>query len=195
MIKSAPAGWAEAGKGPFFMTLVEHARGAFGAAAAAAILLTLLAACDRSDGGAERAAPPAANVVAPAEAAAVPPPADPALNQVAGEGEAGTGGEDAAAPDRGDGERRGPSRQARCQIDDEPERSCTFTPVLGDGSFDIEMPERQLRLVVDGDQAVPFELIGARRIPILGLLRRDRDDRACWLGTEEDSQLRRVCAR
>lgn len=92
-------------------------------------------------------------------------------------------------------ERRGPARQARCQIDREAERPCTFTPVFGDGSFDIEMPDRQLRLIVDGDEAAPFELIGERRIPIVGLLRRDPQDRACWVADEPGLGLERVCAR
>jgi hypothetical protein len=92
-------------------------------------------------------------------------------------------------------ERRGPTRQARCRIDDEAERPCAFTPVFGDGSFDIEMPDRQLRLIVNGDEAAPFELIGERRIPIVGLLRRDSQDRACWVAEEPGLGLDRVCAR
>lgn len=96
----------------------------------------------------------------------------------------------------GDGEeRRGPTRQARCRIDGEAERPCAFTPVFGDGSFDIEMPDRQLRLIVDGDEAAPFELIGERRIPIVGLLRRDPQDGACWVAEEPGLGLERVCAR
>ena len=92
-------------------------------------------------------------------------------------------------------EKRGPTRQARCRIDDEPERACAFTPVLGDGSFDIEMLDRQLRLIIDGDEAAPFELIGARRIPIPGLLDRDPEDPACWVSGDPDASLKRVCAR
>jgi hypothetical protein len=92
-------------------------------------------------------------------------------------------------------EKKGLTRQARCRIDDEPERACDFTPVLGDGSFDIVMPDRQLRLVIEGNEAAPFELIGQRRIPIVGLLQRDPGDPACWVSDDPDAILKRVCAR
>jgi hypothetical protein len=51
-------------------------------------------------------------------------------------------------------------------------------------------PTRQAR-----DQAAPFELIGERRIPIVGLLRRDPQDGACWVAEEPGLGLERVCAR
>lgn len=92
-------------------------------------------------------------------------------------------------------DRSGPTRQARCEINDEAPVRCSFTPVLGDGSFDIDTPDRQLRLVIDGNEAAPFERIGARRIPLPGLLRRDPDDRACWITDDPDATLTRVCAR
>jgi len=92
-------------------------------------------------------------------------------------------------------EKKGPTRQARCRINDEPEQPCAFTPVLGDGSFDIEMPDRQLRLIVSGSEAAPFERVGERRIPIVGLLQRDAQDAACWVSDDPDAVLKRVCAR
>jgi hypothetical protein len=67
--------------------------------------------------------------------------------------------------------------------------------VFGDGSFEIVMPDRQLRLIVSGDEAAPFELIGTRPIPIVGLLQRDAEDPACWVSDDPDAMLKRVCAR
>jgi hypothetical protein len=40
-------------------------------------------------------------------------------------------------------DRSGPSRQAKCQVDSEPVQSCRFTPLFGDGSFNIELGPRR----------------------------------------------------
>jgi hypothetical protein len=164
--------------------------------AAAALVLALAAAGCGRGGTADTA-----NSAVTINSASAPALAAPGNNVAAAQAAEPDGsGEpvDAAEPMAQAGEekeRRGPTRKARCRIDDEPERPCDFTPVLRDGSFDIEMPDRQLRLVVSGDEAAPFELIGTRRIPVLGLLRRDPGDRACWISQDEDAMLKRVCAR
>lgn len=171
------------------MALIESGRSGFGGAAVAAILLALLSTgCNRSDRDDRTGGRTIANATARTA------PAEPSEEANGGSAKEESASAD-EAPAEQDEERRGPSRQARCRIDDEPEQACTFTQVLGDGSFDIETPDRQLRLVVDGDEAAPFELIGERRIPIVGLLRRDPNDRACWVADGEDAVLQRVCAR
>jgi hypothetical protein len=163
----------------------------FSRPAAAAAALLLMSGCSGSgsgsDAGNESRAPNAAAAVTTADPAAQGP--------VAAEEAATEAPALATAAREEDREQRGPSRQARCRVNDEPERSCTFTPVWGDGSFDIEMPDRKLRLIVDGEEAAPFELIGARRVPLVGLLKRDAKDRACWVSDDPDAVLRRVCAR
>ena len=80
-------------------------------------------------------------------------------------------------------DRSGPSRQARCKIDNEPVRSCRFTPLFGDGSFNIELgPRRQLRLVISEERALLFVGIAPdKQIRTDVVLHRDRRDRACWV--------------
>lgn len=165
------------------------------------LLSLLLAGCGRSEEGKSGSLANSLDAAAPAAAAE----GDEADEYDADGDEAGNQAEQApagaepasaeAAQAKEEEERRGRSRQARCRIGDEPEQPCTFTPVFGDGSFDIEMPDRQLRLIVDGEEAAPFEVIGQRRIPIPGLLRRDPADRACWVAQDADAGLSRVCAR
>ncbi len=169
-------------------------RAGCGAAAVAALCL-MTSGCGRSEPTSAAGNNVQAAVVAPGNSAAAQPQQEASMPTA----KVDQGGSETSAEPvmRGeeDEERRGPSRQARCRVDDEPERACTFTPVFGDGSFDIEMPDRQLRLIVSGDEAAPFELIGSRRIPIVGLLRRDPQDRACWISGDADAVLKRVCAR
>jgi hypothetical protein len=82
-----------------------------------------------------------------------------------------------------DVDRSGPSWQARCRIDDEPLQSCRFTPLFGDGSFNIELEaQRQLRLIVDGEHALLFVGIAPdKQIRTDVALHRDQKDRACWV--------------
>jgi hypothetical protein len=98
-------------------------------------------------------------------------------------------------------ERSGPSRVARCRIDNEPVQRCRFTPLFGDGSFDIELSERrQLRLVISGRGALLFVGISPdRQIRTEVVLHRDDHDRACWVAAHPlNSRLpgppRRICA-
>jgi hypothetical protein len=94
----------------------------------------------------------------------------------------------------------GPSRLAKCQIDNEPIRRCRFTPLFGDGSFNIDLgPRRQIRLVVSEGRALLFVGIAPdKRIRTDVVLHRDRRDRACWLAdTKRDLSLagppNRIC--
>ena len=113
-------------------------------------------------------------------------------------------GTDAGEGDGPDGDAQGPKpatqasagggRPARCQVDDGPVGSCTFTPVMGDGSFEIETASEHLRVVVDGEEAVAFAVVGDRRVPLAGTLVRDSDDRACWVAAEEGVGPSRICA-
>lgn len=154
--------------------------------------LVLLSACN---------SPPAAEAPPQAAAANSAAPAPAPAPAAAGSEKSGALNASARPQPKGaasleeEQERRGPTRQARCRIDEEPERPCSFTPVFGDGSFDIEMPDRQLRLIVSDGEAAPFELIGQRRIPVVGLLQRDPKDPACWVSDDPDASLKRVCAR
>lgn len=103
--------------------------------------------------------------------------------------------EDLAQPAHED--RSGPTRNAACEINDERAVACSFTPVLNDGSFDIDTPDRQLRVLVSGREAAVYERIGNRRIPLPGTLFRDPGDEACWVVEEGDADapVTRVCAR
>lgn len=93
-------------------------------------------------------------------------------------------------------EERGPTRSARCEFNEEPQEACSFTAVFGDGSFDVKTPDRNVRLVVEGEEAAAFEVFGAdRRVPLPGNFRRDAKDRACWVADDRELPLFRVCAR
>lgn len=173
-------------------TQARPGKAARAGAAAMAALLLLLSSCGRSEkaeGPANSAAANAAAAAPRAERAAVK--SGGVLNAQAADADETDSPASAEEP----AEKRGSTRQAACRIDDEPEQECAFTPLFGDGSFDIDMPDRQLRLIVDGDEAAAFEVIGARRIPLPGLMRRDSKDRACWVAQDQELGLQRVCAR
>jgi hypothetical protein len=91
-------------------------------------------------------------------------------------------------------DRSGPTMQAQCQIGDEAVRLCRFTRVFGDGSFDIELPDRELRLVVDGDRGNLFEVFGPERMVLLpSRYHRDTVHPACWLSNVAGSDPGRIC--
>ena len=78
-------------------------------------------------------------------------------------------------------DRSGPDRQALCRVDGGASTACIFTPLFGDGSFSVALPNRELRMVVDGDDAVPFEAFGpTHRVPLSVSYRRDPNDKSCW---------------
>lgn len=76
-----------------------------------------------------------------------------------------------------------PSRRAKCQIDSDPVQPCRFTPLFGDGSFNIELsPRRQLRLVISDGRALLFVGVAPdKQIRTDVVLHRDQRDRACWV--------------
>lgn len=92
-------------------------------------------------------------------------------------------------------DRSGPSRPARCRIGDGAVQPCTFTPLFGDGSFDIELADRELRVVVRGQQGTAFEVFGPeRRVRMEWHYRRDPSDPACWVADLPNSEPSRICA-
>ena len=68
-------------------------------------------------------------------------------------------------------DRSGPSRWARCRIDGKPVSKCRFTPLFGDGSFNIRLKGvDELRVVVSGDSASVFEVFGPeKRVALLAV--------------------------
>lgn len=100
-------------------------------------------------------------------------------------------------------DRSGPSRRARCRLDNAPIQRCRFTPLFGDGSFNIELsPERQLRLVRGGaeERAYLFVPIAPdKQIRMFDTFRRDHRDRACWvseakrIGPKNEGPPSRIC--
>lgn len=90
----------------------------------------------------------------------------------------------------------GRARRIRCQIGNDPEVGCTFTPLFGDGSFQLDGPDIALRMVISDGEGSLFEVIGPeRRVPIGGLYYRDKRDRACWVSQDDTPAPSRVCAR
>jgi len=95
-------------------------------------------------------------------------------------------------------DRSGPSRQVKCRLDNGRPEACRFTPLFGDGSFNIELSEgRELRIVVDGKRGWLFVPLSPDRRSALGSFHRDEQDRACWVADIPLSMTRppdRICA-
>jgi hypothetical protein len=90
----------------------------------------------------------------------------------------------------------GRARQIRCQVGTDPETGCTFTPLFGDGSFQLDGPDIAYRLVISDGEGGLFAVIGQDDyVPIGGTYRRDTRDRACWIANEETPAPSRICAR
>lgn len=90
----------------------------------------------------------------------------------------------------------GRARQIRCQVGSAPETDCTFTPLFGDGSFQLDGPDIALRMVISDGEGGLFEVINPEeRVAIGGTYRRDPRDGACWIANEETPAPSRVCAR
>ena len=90
----------------------------------------------------------------------------------------------------------GRARQIRCQVGSAPETDCTFTPLFGDGSFQLDGPDIALRMVISDGEGGLFEVLGPEeRVAIGGTYRRDPRDGACWIANEETPAPARVCAR
>jgi hypothetical protein len=91
-------------------------------------------------------------------------------------------------------DRSGPTRQAQCQVGNEAVRACRFTPILGHGSFDIELLNRELRVIVRGEQGFVFEVFGpTRRVLLSSGYHRDTVHPACWLSNDAESDPGRIC--
>ena len=62
-------------------------------------------------------------------------------------------------------------------------QTCRFTPLFGDGSFNIELSaDRQLRLVLGDEHALLFVGIAPdKQVRTDVMLHRDQKDRACWV--------------
>ncbi len=109
--------------------------------------------------------------------------------------------EPVAAPQRGysvvpvaPDERSGRSRQIRCRVGDMAETACTFTPLFGDGSFQLDGPGVAVRMIIDDGTGYLFEVFGPeRRTAVGGAYIRNTRDRACWVATEGGPSP--VCAR
>lgn len=94
------------------------------------------------------------------------------------------------APD----ERSGRSREIQCSVGQMAETTCTFTPLFGDGSFQLDGPGVAVRLIIDGTEGSLFEVFGeTRRVPVGGVYIRNPRDRACWITTSDGPSP--VCAR
>lgn len=90
----------------------------------------------------------------------------------------------------------GRARQIRCQVGPSAETDCTFTPLFGDGSFQLDGPDIALRMIITDGEGSLFEVISPEeRVPIGSFYRRDTRDRACWVEVEKTSAPSRVCAR
>lgn len=90
----------------------------------------------------------------------------------------------------------GRARQIRCQVGAAAETDCTFTPLFGDGSFQLDGPGIALRMVISDGEGSLFAVMSAEeRVPIGSFYRRDSRDRACWVEVEKTSAPSRVCAR
>ena len=90
----------------------------------------------------------------------------------------------------------GRARQIRCQVGTDPETNCTFTPLFGDGSFQLDGPDIALRMVISDGEGGLFEVFGPdERVSIGGTYRRDPRDRACWIANEDTPAPSPVCAR
>lgn len=157
-------------------------------------LMLMLGAC----GGSQPAGTNNAAAVAPAnQAAAVPTNAQAPKKAEEQDAAPEAAGGDVGVPmevQEAHDDRSAPTRRARCKINDEGLESCAFTPVMGDGSFDIETEDRMLRLLVSDGEGALFERIGPRNIPLPGTFERDQEDRACWFSNDEFATVRRLCA-
>jgi len=95
-------------------------------------------------------------------------------------------------------DRSGPSRIATCQIDRGPQSRCVFTPLFGDGSFQVDLDgtdARSLRVVLDGHKARAFEVFGpAKFVAMLWTYHRDPTRPACWITDTKDVETQSICA-
>ncbi|PKP93381.1 MAG: hypothetical protein CVT77_05865 [Alphaproteobacteria bacterium HGW-Alphaproteobacteria-16] len=93
-------------------------------------------------------------------------------------------------------DRSGASRRAACQIDGTARQNCVFTPLFGDGSFQIDLSDdTAYRIVIDEPGvASVFSVFGPdNRIPLMWSYRRDSAKPACWVTDTADVSPRAIC--
>ncbi len=91
-------------------------------------------------------------------------------------------------------ERSGASRRITCSVGDMRPTTCTFTPLFGDGSFQLDGPDIAVRLIISDGEGSLFEVFGpTRRVPVGGIYIRNPRDRACWITTTGGPSP--ICAR
>jgi hypothetical protein len=93
-------------------------------------------------------------------------------------------------------ERSGRTRQIRCSVGQMRETNCSFTPLFGDGSFQLDGPDIAYRLIISDGEGFLFAVFSRdERVPVGGAYRRDQRDRACWVAVEDSPAPSRICAR
>lgn len=91
-------------------------------------------------------------------------------------------------------ERSGKTRQIRCSVGERPKTTCAFTPLFGDGSFQLDGPEIAVRMIIIDGEGSLFEVFGpTHRVPVGGIYVRNPRDHACWISTAGGPSP--VCAR
>jgi hypothetical protein len=94
--------------------------------------------------------------------------------------------------------RSGRSRIVTCQIDHGPKSRCVFTPLFGDGSFQIDLDgddPRSLMVALDGGKARVFEVFGPiKQVELRWPYRRDPTRPACWITDTKDVEPQSICA-
>ena len=155
----------------------------------------VLSACGKAEGsvdapGADAAEPAAADAGKPTAASAAgpaaPPPRTPPATQRAAYTPVPISAED----------QPGRARQIRCQVGSVPETNCTFTPLFGDGSFQLDGPDIAYRMVISDGEGGLFAVFGPEdRVPVGGTYRRDARDGACWIANESTPAPSPICAR
>ena len=124
----------------------------------------VLSACGKAEGsvdapGADAAEPAAADAGQPTAKPAAAPPAPTSAKppaQTAAYTPVPISAED----------NPGRARQIRCQVGSDPETNCTFTPLFGDGSFQLDGPDIAYRMVISDGEGGLFAVFGPEdRVP------------------------------
>jgi hypothetical protein len=90
----------------------------------------------------------------------------------------------------------GTPRIVRCQVGDESEQICTFTPLFNNDSFQLDGEGVALRMVVTEDEGALFEIISSDyRVPLRGAYRRSSPIDPCWTAESGSSSPSPICVR
>jgi hypothetical protein len=163
----------------------------------ACVLALTVSACGQAKGSADAPGGPATEAETPAVAPAAKPapaeaaaPAAPPAPAPSTQGAAYT-----PVPITAD-DQPGRARQIRCKVGSAPETNCTFTPLFGDGSFQLDGPDIAYRMVISDGEGGLFAVFGPDdRVPVGGTYRRDPRDGACWIANESTPAPNPICAR